>query len=310
MSVSSAAIVSKDRNLEGIAWMVATGICFAIVTAIVRYLGSNLPAVEAAFIRYFIGLLIMGPVLIKYFRVKFSPKLWGGFLIRGLVHGIGVILWFYAMARIPIAEVTAIGYMAPIFTTVGAAIFLHEVLHVRRILAVVISFLGAIIILRPGIEVIELGSLAQLLAAPGFAASFLLAKKLTATRSSTEIVVMLSIFCTLVLLPGALLQWRQPTPNELYLLLLTAVFATAGHFALTRAFACAPITVTQPVLFLQLIWASLLGYFAFGETPDPWVIVGGGIIIVSVTYISHREVLVSRVKKVSVEKYPKGTSIN
>jgi drug/metabolite transporter (DMT)-like permease len=287
-------------------WTVLAGLLFVAVTGIVRHLGSDLPAVQAAFIRYVFGTLLILPLFVRLLLdSRFSMPQTGQlklYIYRGLAHGIAVMLWFYAMARIPIAEVTAIGYMAPIFTTVGAAIFLHEVLHVRRILAVVISFLGAIIILRPGIEAIELGSLAQLLAAPAFAASFLLAKKLTATRSSTEIVVMLSIFCTLVLLPGAWLQWRQPTPNELYLLLLTAVFATAGHFALTRAFACAPITVTQPVFFLQLVWASLLGYFAFGETPDPWVIVGGGVIIVSVTYISHREVLASRVKKVPAEK--------
>ena len=283
--------------------MVLAGLLFVAVTGIVRHLGSDLPAVQAAFIRYVFGTLLILPLFVRLLLdSRFSMPETGQlklYTYRGLAHGAAVMLWFYAMARIPIAEVTAIGYMAPIFTTVGAALFLHEVLHIRRILAVVISFLGAIIILRPGIEVIELGSLAQLLAAPGFAASFLLAKKLTGTRSSTEIVVMLSIICTLVLHPGALLQWRQPTAYELYFLFLTAVFATAGHYALTRAFACAPITVTQPVFFLQLVWASLLGYFAFGETPDPWVIVGGGIIIVSVTYISHREVLVSRVKKVS-----------
>ncbi len=277
------------------------GLLFVAVTGIVRHLGSDLPAVQAAFIRYVFGTLMILPLIFRSVRQSRFHMPDAGqirlYTYRGLAHGIGVMLWFYAMARIPIAEVTAIGYMAPIFTTFGAALFLHEVLHVRRILALAIGFAGAMVILRPGIQVIELGSLAQLLAAPCFAASFLLAKKLTGTRNAVEIVVMLSIFCTLVLLPGALLQWRQPTLDELFWLSLTALFATAGHYVLTLAFACAPITVTQPISFLQLVWASLLGYFVFGETPDPWVIVGGGIIIVSVTYISHREVLASRAKK-------------
>ena len=120
------------------------------------------------------------------------------------------------MARIPVAEVTAIGYTTPIFTTIGAAVFLGEILHMRRILAVAAGFIGAVIILRPGFQGIELGSMAQLLAAPLFAVSFLLTKKLTGSRSATEIVVMLSIFCTLILLPGAMMHWRTPTLTKLF----------------------------------------------------------------------------------------------
>jgi len=128
-----------------------------------------------------------------------------------------------------------------------------------------------------------------LIAAPLFAVSFLIAKKLTESESPAVIVAMLSIFCTLTLLPGALLEWRSPTGGELFLLFLTAVFATAGHYTLTRAFEAAPITVTQPVAFLQLVWAALLGLIAFGEPLDPWIFLGGGIVVGAVTYIAHRE---------------------
>ena len=281
--------------------MLLTGVLFVAVTGIVRHLGSDMPAVQAAFIRYAFGTLLIVPVLIRLLRKDsfHAPSIgqYKLYALRGLAHGGAVMLWFYAMARIPIAEVTAIGYTSPIFTTIGAALFLGEVFHARRIAAIVIAFIGAMIILRPGFQSIELGSLAQLLAAPFFAASFLWAKKLTGTRSSEEIVVMLSIACTIVLLPGALWQWQTPTAVELFWLLLTALFATAGHYTLTRAFACAPLTVTQPVSFLQLVWASLLGYFVFAESLDPWVIVGGGIIVASVTYIFHREAAAAREKK-------------
>lgn len=278
--------------------MLVTGVLFVAVTGIVRHLGSDMPAVQAAFLRYVFGTAIIAPVALRlWWRAGFIPpnttelKL---YTLRGLAHGFAVMLWFFAMARIPIAEVTAIGYTTPIFTTIGAAIFLHEVLHIRRIAAVIIGFVGAMIILRPGIEAIELGSLAQFAAAPFFALSFIVAKKLTVNRSSEEIVVMLSVFCTLVLLPGALWQWRTPTGVELFWLFLTAVFATLGHYTLTRAFASAPLTVTQPITFLQLVWATLLGYFVFSEALDPWVIAGGGIIVAAVTYISHREALAAK----------------
>ena len=124
---------------------------------------------------------------------------------------------------------------------------------------------------------------------PVFAGSFLIAKKLTETESSTSIVAFLSIIVTLVLLPPALLSWRTPTWSELGLLFAVASLATAGHFTLTQAFKCAEITVTQPAQFLQLIWATLLGLLVFGEQPVLWTWVGGAIIVASVTYIAHRE---------------------
>ena len=285
---------APDRPLEGIGWMLLTTVLFVCVTGIVRYLGSDIPAVEAAFIRYAIGLVLVLPALHPLLRQWPRAGLMKLFALRGLVHGGGVMLWFYAMARIPIAEVTALGYTAPIFVTLGAAYFFGERLHMRRIMAVVIGFVGAMIILRPGFHEISSGQLAQLAAAPLFAASFLLAKGLTREVGPALIVAMLSLFCTIVLLPGALLQWREPSLDEVLWLGLAAVFATAGHYTLTRAFAAAPLTVTQPVGFVQLVWAAALGILVFGEALDPFVILGGGIVVAAVTYIAHREAAAAR----------------
>ncbi len=285
---------APDRALQGIGWMLLTTVLFVCVTGIVRHLGSDIPAVEAAFIRYAIGLALVLPALRPLLRQWPRPALMRRFILRGIVHGVAVMLWFYAMARVPIAEVTALGYTAPIFVTLGAAYFFGERLHTRRIMAVVIGFIGAMIILRPGFQEISSGQLAQLTAAPLFAASFLLAKGLTREFSAVVIVAMLSLFCTLMLLPGAILQWRDPALEEVLWLGLVAVFATAGHYTLTRAFAAAPLTVTQPVGFLQLVWAALLGILVFGEALDPFVFLGGGIVVAAVSYISHREAAAAR----------------
>ena len=279
---------------RGIAWMVLTTLLFVAVTGIVRYLGSSLPAVEAAFIRYAFGLALVMPVLVRLRPGLPDGRTMGLFVWRGLAHCVAVMLWFFAMARIPIAEVTAIGYTAPIFVTIGAAVFLGERLQARRIGAIVAGFVGALIILRPGFQDIALGSLAQLAAAPAFAVSFLLAKKLTARNDPAFIVFMLSAMCTLVLAPGAFYQWRTPALDELYWLALVAVFATAGHYTLTRAFQAAPITVTQPVGFIQLVWAALLGMVAFDEPLDPYVFAGGGLVVAAASYISHREARAAR----------------
>jgi len=289
MSSASPIYGSAAGNLRGLGWMVLTGLFFVCVTGIVRYLGTDMSPVQAAFIRYAFGAVLMIPVFLKLDSVRLPARTTGLLLGRGLLHGIGVSLWFFAMARIPIAEVTALGFTAPIFTTIGAALFLGERLRTRRIVAVLIGFSGTLVILRPGFEAISAGSLAQLAAAPVFAGSFLIAKKLTETQSSTTIVAFLSVVVTLVLLPPALLNWRTPTLTELGLLFLVAALATAGHVTLTQAFRSADITVTQPAQFLQLVWATLLGLLVFGEQPVVWTWVGGAIIVASATYIAHRE---------------------
>lgn len=287
-----------DTNpARAIAWMMLTGVLFVIVTGIVRHLGSDLPAVEAAFIRYAFGVLLMAPMLARALHERLVPRHIGLYVLRGAVHAAGVMLWFYAMARIPIAEVTAIGFTAPLFTTIGAALFLGERLRARRVTAVVIGLLGTVVVLRPGVEAIQPGALAQLAAAPLFACSFIVAKKLTATESGAAIVAWLSVFVTLALLPPALLVWRTPSPEELAWLFLTAMCATAGHYTLTRAFSLGELTLLQPFTFLQLVWAALLGMAVFGEVPTAHTWVGGAIIVGSATYIAHREAAARRTQR-------------
>ncbi len=284
-------------NLKGIGWMLLTGVFFVGVTGIVRHLGTDMNPVQAAFIRYAFGLAFLLPVFLRLESgggrgAPIVSRSLGLHVLRGLAHGAGVMLWFFAMARIPIAEVTALGFTAPIFTTIGAALFLGETMRARRVGAVLIGFAGTLVILRPGIEIIDIGALAQLAAAPLFAMSFIIAKKLTATESSTAIVTYLTVIVTIALLGPALMVWRTPSWEELGWLCLTAIMATLGHLTLTQAFRAAEITVTQPVAFLQLVWATLLGLYAFGETPDIWTWVGGGVIVTSATYIAHREIVV------------------
>ncbi len=274
--------------------MLVTGVLFVGVTALVKTLGPVIPASEAAFLRYAIGMVFVLPVIRPILRARLTRRQWGLFAFRGLAHAGGVALWFYAMARIPIADVTAMNYLSPIYVTIGAALFLGEKLAFRRILAVVAALVGALIILRPGFREIGQGHLAMLGTAFVFGASYLLAKQLSAEISPSVVVAMLSVFVTIGLAPMAASVWVMPDWRALGILSAVACVATAGHYAMTLAFAAAPVTVTQPVSFLQLVWACLLGYFVFDEGIDLWVIVGGGVIIGSVTFITWRESVLKR----------------
>ncbi len=274
--------------------MVFTGVMFLGVTAVVKHIGSDVPAAQAAFLRYVLGLVFLLPMIKPILAAHLTPRQKKLFWARGFVHTLAVILWFFAMARIPIAEVTAMNYLSPVYVSLGAALFLGERLPPRRLAAVILALIGAIIILRPGLRAVEIGHIAMLVTALCFAAGYLIAKQMSGEVSAPVVVGMLSITVTVGLAPFAAAVWVTPTLAQLGWLFLVACFATAGHYSMTLAFAAAPLTVTQPVTFLQLVWAVVLGAVVFGEAIDGWVILGGAVIMGSVSFITWREALARR----------------
>lgn len=283
-----------SKPLVAISWMLVTGLLFVGVTAAVKHIGDRIPAPEAAFLRYFLGLVFLLPMIKPMMRAgldKSSLKLFG---VRGFVHTLGVMLWFYAMTQIPIAEVVSMGYLTPVNVTIGAAIFLGERLALRRLVAVLIALAGALIILRPGVREIDSGHLAMLANGLFFASSYLIAKIMADRVPAAVVVGWLSIFVTLFLAPFAIAVWVWPTWEELGWLMVVAALATAGHYTMTLALGAAPIAVTQPVTFLQLVWATMLGAIVFAEPVDGWVIFGGTVIICSVSFIAWREAVLRR----------------
>ena len=281
--------------MAGILWMLVTGLCFVAVTALVKLMGVGIPPAESAFLRYVIGSLFLLPIVLPVMvRANLTRRHWTLFGVRGTMHAFGVILWFFAMTRIPLSEVTAMNYLSPVYVTIGAAIFLGERLAARRIAAVLAALVGTLIILRPGFREISPGHLAMLVAALVFGGSYLLAKIAADEVNPGVVVGMLSLVVTIALAPFAAADWVTPDLRELLILCGVAVFATAGHFTMTLALRAAPIAVTQPVTFLQLIWAAALGAVFFAEPVDIWVVTGGCVILGAVSFITWREAMLNR----------------
>ena len=274
--------------------MLCTGALFIGVTAVVKYVGDDLPAAQAAFLRYLLGLVFLIPMIPAMRAATLTPRIYKVFAFRGVVHSLGVTLWFYAMTQISIAEVTAMNYLNPVYVTIAAALFLGEKLAFRRILAIAAALIGAMIILRPGFRELNSGHFAMIFTAILFAGSYLSAKLMADEVSPAVVVFMLSVTVTLGLAPMAAVVWVTPTQEQLLWMFLLAALATAGHYTMTLAFAAAPLTVTQPVTFVQLVWAVLLGWLAFGEPIDIWVVTGGVMILGAVTFITIREAQLKR----------------
>lgn len=285
----TAPAAAAPRPLWGVFWMLVTGACFVAVTASVKMVGEAVPAIQAAFLRYVLGAVFLIPMWGAVRRARYDAALWKLLGLRGVAHAIAVILWFYAMTRIPIADVTALNYLNPVYVLLLAVVFLGERLGPWRIGAVAVAFLGTLIIVRPGFREIDIGHIAMLFTAVAMAGSYFLAKLLSSRAGPAVVVFWLSVVVPLVLAPLAWWVWVPVGWIDLGWLFLTAVFATGGHYAMTLAFRAAPLTVTQPVTFLQLIWATLLGVFVFGEPADGYVILGGGLIIAAVSTVTWRE---------------------
>ena len=286
--------IRNFNYLKSIFLMLLTGLCFVAVMVSVKYLSKDLPSIQAAFFRYLFGLILILP-LFKFQYKKNTNKLpifkYG---LRGIIHGFAVVLWFYSVANIPMADVTAINYLTPIFTTIGAILIFKEVITLNRVGALLLSFIGAMLILKPGIEIFSYGKIAQLLSTILFATSYLIAKNLTKTESTNLIVIFLTFFATITLLPFTFFMWVNPSIDDLLLLFGVAILGTFGHYFMTMALSLAPLSVTQPVIFFQLIWSTLIGLLLFGESLDIFILIGGSFIVVAIVQLSSNEKIIKK----------------
>lgn len=283
------ALPLRSSPVAGVLWMLVSTLCFVGVNGTVRALGTDLPAAQSAFLRFAFGVVFAGPPLIALLRTGISVPVMKLAALRGVFHIGAVTLWFYAMARLPVAEAVAIGYLTPVLVTLGAVLILGERFGRTHLVAGAAAVAGALVVLQPGVREVASGHLAQIAASVCFAASYLMARQLGRMVGPGAVVALMSAAVTLGLLPLAVAVWVPPTLWHVAGLAFVAALATAAHYAMMRAFAAAPLSVTQPVVFLQIVWATLLGSLAFGEPVDPWVIVGGGIIVAAVSWLTWAE---------------------
>jgi drug/metabolite transporter (DMT)-like permease len=276
--------------VRGLMWAAAAGVLFAHLNALMRLLTLHLDPFQTQFLRYLFGMLVMLPLVLRGGIRAYWPKQLGGQFTRGAVHTLGLCLWFAALPKIPLADMTALGFTAPIFIMVGAYFFFHEPMHWERWLAAGIGLAGVIIVLAPKLS----GSggiynLVMLASSPVFAVSFLLTKSLTRHEKTGVIVVWQAISVTVFSLPLALLHWHTPTPWQWFGFVLCGLLGSAGHYCLTRSFRSADISSTQSVKFLDLVWATTIGWLLFAEVPSRSTLIGGAVICAATIWIARRE---------------------
>ncbi len=289
-----AALLARVENfgptLRGMLWTIAAGMLFSVLNATMRAMALELDSYQTQFLRYLFGLLVMLPLVLRAGVRTYWPNDLRGQLVRGMVHTAGMFLWFTALPKIPLADTTAIGFTTPIFVMIGAALTLGERMVPARWVAAAIGFAGVMIVVGP--KLAGTGgeyNLVMLASAPVFATSFLIAKALTRRDSPEKIVLWQSLTVTLFTAPAALIRWTWPSLTQWTLFLVAGVLGSLGHYCLNRGFRVADISATQPVKFLDLIWASAMGYLMFANVPTQTTILGAVVIFIASVWIARRE---------------------
>jgi drug/metabolite transporter (DMT)-like permease len=279
-----------DPRVQGLLWALFSGVSFVLLNALQRYLTLQIGPLQSQFMRYFCGMLVILPFVWRSGLAAYRPKHIGGQFTRGVVHTVGLLLWFGALPHISMADTTAIGFTTPIFIMLGAWLFLREPMRWERWLAAVLGFGGVLIVVGPGLTATgNYWSLVMLGSAPLFAASFLITKALTRYETPGVIVLWQAITITILSLPLALWNWQTPTLLQWAGFMLCGVLGSTAHYCLTRAYVVTDISATQSLKFLDLVWASLLGWLVFAEVPSQNSLLGGVIIAGATVWIAHRE---------------------
>ena len=279
-----------DPTLRGLLWSIGAGLSFVVLNTLMRGLTLQLDPFQTQFLRYVLGLVVMLPLVARSGMAAYRPRNIPGQFVRGAVHTFGLCLWFAAIPHITLADTTAIGFTGPIFIMIGAAWLLGERMRWERWVAALIGLAGVLIVVAPKLTGSGgLYTLLMLSSSPVFAASFLITKGLTRYERASVIVVWQSITVALFSLPLAMLAWQAPTLGQWFTFLLCGLLGSLGHYFLARSFTVADISATQSVKFLDLVWASLLGWLVFADTPSQSTLIGGVVICASTLWIARRE---------------------
>ena len=276
--------------LRGMLWTVAAGLVFVFLNTTMRVLTQDIPPFETQFLRYFCGLLVMAPFVLRGGLPAYRPNGLVGQLWRGVVHTSGLLLWFLALPHITLADMTALGFTSPIFVMLGAALVFKEKLRADRMVAAGLGFAGVLIVLAPNLNGAGgVYNLVMLASSPLFAASFLITKALTRRDRPEVIVVWQAITVAMFSLPFALPGWLWPTPGQLLAFLACGVLGSAGHYCINRGLRATDISATQSVKFLDLIWNAAAGFLVFADIPPHTTFLGALVIFAATTWIARRE---------------------
>jgi drug/metabolite transporter (DMT)-like permease len=275
-------------------WILLSGLCSVMMNVLIRIAAQGMHPFEVAFFRCLFGLIVLMPWIARSGFNSLRSRNSGFFLLRAAVGLVSMATWFYGITVVPLAAATAVNFTAPLFATLAAALVLHEDVRLRRWSAVVIGFIGVLVIMRPGSAPFDVNLLLLLLSAATGAMNNITVKFLARTESPGKIVALFMVYLTPLSLIPALFVWQWPNPSSIGALIGLGSLGTVAHLSVARALAAADASACAPFEFARLPFAALIGFVWFGEVMDLWSWVGAAIIGGSSIYVAHREARLAR----------------
>lgn len=276
-----------QTNIQCTFWMILAGATFAASNVAVRLAADEMHPFVVVFLRSVFAIVFLGHIFLGR-NFNWRPGLlFRLHLLRGVLQATALLCLYAAIAITPIATVIALAFITPLISGAGAIMLMGEPSRLNRWLAVATGFAGMLVIVRPGIAVVTLGTVLLLAYAVQQAASNLTAKVLIRSESATSVVAWMTLLSTPLTLVPALFVWSWPSPAGWGLVAFVGLSSTIAHVATTQAYRVADITVADPMIFFRLIAGAILGYVFFAEVPDLWTLVGGTVIIGAITLLGR-----------------------
>lgn len=301
MDQAGTSVIDQNRNsgLKGIAWMLLSVVLFSVMHTMIKQIAGDLHPFEIAFFRNLFGFVVLTPIFLRQGLAPLRTKRLGLLTWRAVFNTAAMSMYFLSISLIPLADATALSFTAPIFVTLLAVPILGERIGINRSLAILCAFAGAMIILRPGFQDVELGTVLVLVSALFWASAILVIKVLSRTESSVTVTAYMGLLMTPLSLIPALFFWTWPTWELLGLLAIMGLIGTVAQYAMTEALRSGETHVIMPMDYTRLVWMALAGWIIFQEVPTIYTWIGGIMIAGSASYIAWRE---SRRARVSPHK--------
>ncbi len=283
-----------NNNQFAIFLIIISIIFGTLMGTFIKLAQEELNVFTTGFLRFFFGFLIITPYILKTKFEVFSTKNLKIHILRSALNLPAMLLGFAALAMLPLEKMTAIHFIVPIIVTILAVIFLKEKIYLYRSIALVIGFLGMLIILRPGIIDISIGIYMALISSLIWSVVIILTKKVSKDDSAITILSHQYVYMSLFSFPLVIYFWDQPSLKTIIFILCAAMSGTILHIALNHAYKLVDVTMTQPYSFLGLVFSSIIGYFVFSDKPDFYTWLGACVIFCGVLLISYRELQLNK----------------
>ena len=294
---SEMCIRDSNISMKAITFNLLAWVMLPIMDGFAKYLSSDLPVLQITWARYFFTVAFTLPIMFFFFRKNLvwtdKPKLQ---LFRGLILLTANVCFFYSISIISLAKALTLAFIAPLIVTAFSPIFLGEKVGFRRWSAVIIGFIGSMVVIRPGFVEINLASLAALGTGVMYGFYLIITRKLSSSDNPLLTLLLTGVVGAIIISFVMPFVWIKPTLNQWSMMAAIGIFACVGHLFIILSLKYADASKLAPFSYFEIVTNIIIGYYFFSDFPDKWTFLGLFIIILSGIYISRRENIVKRLK--------------